>query len=179
VLRAAKELFATYGFEATTTRMIADAARVDQALVVRMFGGKEALFRASVEWPFDPAEVVPQLVTGPRRQTGRRVAERVISTWEDPVARRPILALLRSATGHEDARRLLTDFVTTQVLIPVVVAFGADEPALRADLIASHLVGIGLGRYVLAFEPLASADRERIVETTGAIVQRLLTIDLG
>ena len=49
------------------------------------------------------------------------------------------------------------------------------SPELRADFIPSHLIGTGLGRYVLMFEPLASIDRADVVEVTGAILQRLLT----
>jgi AcrR family transcriptional regulator len=179
ILEAARGLFAAHGYEATTTRMIADAASVDQALVVRTFGGKEALFRASVEWPFDPAVAVPAVVAGPRRRIGYRLADLVLATWEDPAGRAPILAIVRSATVHEDARRLLTEFVTTQILVPVATAIDTREPALRADLLASHFIGLGLGRYVFCFEPLASIERERVVDITGAIVQRLLTADLG
>ena len=179
ILAAARELFARHGFEATTTRMVAEAAGVDQALVVRAFGGKEGLFRAALEWPFDPSKEIPTIVDGPRDHAGYRFAELYVATWEDADRRAPILAILRSATSHEPARRLLTTFVTSQILVPLATAVGADEPELRADLVAAHLLGLGLARYVFEFEPLASVERVRLVEIVGSIVQGLLTNDLG
>jgi AcrR family transcriptional regulator len=178
ILHAARDLFARHGYDRTTTRLVAEAAKVDPALVARAFGNKDGLFRAAVEWPFDPSERLPAVVNGSRSRTGHRLAQLVVETWEDPAQRAPILALLRSATDHEDARTLLSTFVTRQILVPVAVAIGADEPELRAEYVAAHIIGLGLARYVFRFEPLASDSRERVINVTGAIVQRLLTGNL-
>ena len=46
---AATELFALQGFRGTTTRQIADTARVNEAIIFRHFGRKEDLYRAVIE----------------------------------------------------------------------------------------------------------------------------------
>ena len=46
LLRAARELFSAHGFDRTTVRAIAERADVNQALLFRYFGSKDALFTA-------------------------------------------------------------------------------------------------------------------------------------
>ena len=52
-------------------------------------------------------------------------------------------------------------------------------PAELGELCASQMLGLGLARYVIAFEPLASADGARVVAWAGPTLQRYLTGDLG
>lgn len=49
LLREAKRLFASKGFDGTTVREIADAAKVNLSLVSYHYGGKEGLYRACIE----------------------------------------------------------------------------------------------------------------------------------
>ena len=49
IVDAATELFALQGFRGTTTRQIADTARVNEAIIFRHFGRKEGLYRAVIE----------------------------------------------------------------------------------------------------------------------------------
>jgi AcrR family transcriptional regulator len=49
IVTAARRLFAQRGYDATTTREIAAAAEVSDALIYRHFAGKEALLRAVVD----------------------------------------------------------------------------------------------------------------------------------
>lgn len=50
ILRTSLELFARDGLHGVTTRMIADAAGVSEALLYRHFRGKEALFQELQRW---------------------------------------------------------------------------------------------------------------------------------
>ena len=50
-----------------------------------------------------------------------------------------------------------------------------DAPALRGALVASQLVGLGLARYVMRLEPLASADHATVVAAIAPNLQRYLT----
>jgi AcrR family transcriptional regulator len=175
VLAAARELFAGRGYDATTTRAVAARAGVDPALVVRTFGGKEGLFLAAVAWPWDPAVELAAVLDGDREGVGRRVVALFVRTWEDPDQRAPILALLRSAAAHDDARRLLAGFLGAQLLGPLVAALDVDEPGLRAALVGAQLVGLGTARHILGLEPLASADPARLVALVGDAVQATLT----
>jgi AcrR family transcriptional regulator len=49
ILRVAAELFARYGFEGTTTRRIAEQARINEAILFRHFPHKEDLYWAIIE----------------------------------------------------------------------------------------------------------------------------------
>jgi AcrR family transcriptional regulator len=174
ILDAARALFGRHGYEGATLRMIADAARVDPALVARSFGDKDGLFLAAVQWPWDPAEVVPAVAAGPKRRAGHRIARLVIETWEDPAQRAPIVALLTSTGTSEIARALLRDFVTLRVQVPFVRACGFDQPELRGALLSAQHLGLCTARYVVAIEPLASMDADDLIEIAGASAQHLL-----
>jgi AcrR family transcriptional regulator len=49
IMQAAKELFAQQGFEGTTTRQIAERARVNEAIIFRHFPSKEDLYWAIID----------------------------------------------------------------------------------------------------------------------------------
>jgi hypothetical protein len=72
---------------------------------------------------------------------------------------------------------MLREFLTSQVLRRVIAK--ADVPPaeapIRAALVASQMIGLGLARFVLKIEPLASADIDTVVATVGPTVQRYLT----
>ena len=61
VLAAAKERFATEGYEKTTLRAIADDAHVDPSMVLYLFGSKAELFRESLRLLLDPDLLVAAL----------------------------------------------------------------------------------------------------------------------
>jgi Tetracyclin repressor-like, C-terminal domain len=57
----------------------------------------------------------------------------------------------------------------------VLAALGSDQPDIRGELCASQMLGLGLARYVLRFEPLASVSGDRVVAWAGPTLQRYLT----
>ncbi|MCI0656441.1 MAG: TetR/AcrR family transcriptional regulator, partial [Acidobacteria bacterium] len=56
IVKAALGLFAQQGFDATTTRRLARAAGVSEALLFRHFPSKRALYRAILEYKIRDAE---------------------------------------------------------------------------------------------------------------------------
>jgi Tetracyclin repressor-like, C-terminal domain len=50
-----------------------------------------------------------------------------------------------------------------------------DDAALRASLVASQIVGLGLTRFVLEIEPIASASVDDLAVAIGPTIQRYLT----
>ena len=62
ILAAARFQFSEAGYEGATIRDIAGEAGVDPALVLHYFGSKEGVFVAAVEFPIDPAEILPVLL---------------------------------------------------------------------------------------------------------------------
>ncbi|MFE8940115.1 TetR family transcriptional regulator [Streptomyces sp. NPDC007872] len=175
ILAAARAQFAERGYDKASVRGIARAAGVDPALVHHYFGSKDEVFAAAVEVSFEPATVVPAIVSGPRDGIGERLARFFIGVWENPASRAPLLAIVRSALTHEAAAAVLRTFVLRRLLERIAAELDVPDPKLRAELAASHMIGIAILRYVIRVEPLASADPEEIVAQVAPTLQRYLT----
>lgn len=175
ILEAARNEFAARGYDKTSVRGIAKAAGVDPALVHHYFGTKDEVFGAAIELSFEPALVLPALLGGGQEGIGERLARYFISVWENPVSRAPLLAIMRSAVTNEAAAALLRKFVLRRLLERIAVELDVPDPTLRAELAASHMIGIAILRYVLKAEPLASVDTEEIVRMVAPTLQRYLT----
>lgn len=178
LLDAARAAFAERGYDGATVRHIAERAGVDAAMVNHWFGGKEALFTASLHIPFDPAVVMPEVLAGDRDELGVRLVHRFLSIW-DATGGAPLASVIRSVASHEAAARMLREFVTRVILARIVGVVAPDRPELRASLVGSQLIGMGLVRYVVKLEPLASADRATVVAAVAPTVQRYLTGPIG
>jgi hypothetical protein len=85
---------------------------------------------------------------------------------------------LRSAASDSQAAESLRNRLSAEILMPIVARTGAGAPEWRASLAAAHLAGLGLARFVVGLEPLASAPIPLIVRTVGPAIQRYLTGDI-
>lgn len=178
ILDAARESFAERGFSDTSVRAVAARAGVDAALVHHYFGTKDRLFAAAMELPFDPAAVAPALLEPGLEGLGERLVRFFLRVWDEPVPRARIQAILRSALTQEAAAALLRDFVTRELIGRIAAAVGTPDAPLRATLVGTQLVGLGLLRYIIRVEPLASADPETVVAAIAPTLQRYLTGEL-
>ncbi|MFF4443642.1 TetR family transcriptional regulator [Streptomyces sp. NPDC001502] len=172
---AAREVFAERGYDKTSVRGIAKVAGVDPALVHHYFGSKDDLFAAAIEVSIEPALVVPAIIGEGPDGIGERLARYFLGVWENPVTRVPLLAVIRSALTHEAAAKVLRGLVLRRLLERVAADLDVPDPTFRAELAASHMVGIAILRYVVQVEPLASADPEKIVALVAPTLQRYLT----
>ncbi|MEQ3552315.1 TetR family transcriptional regulator [Pseudonocardia nematodicida] len=184
LLSAARDEFAARGFDGATVRRIAERAGVDPAMVNHWFGGKEALFAATLEMPLDPRAIRSEILGGVPDAIGARIVGRFLTVWDGGTDGRAadggaMAALLRSVTTRDLAARTLREFVTRALLRPVVERVSPDRHAERGALVATQLVGLAMVRYVLRLEPLASAARDDVVAAVGPTVQHYLTGNLG
>jgi Transcriptional regulator len=179
ILAAARDTFAEHGFDGASIRAIAARAGVDPALVHHYFGTKEQLFRATVDIPFDPRELLPQITADGVEHAGERLLALFLRIWDSPAGTAGV-ALLRSAVNNEWGARLMREFVVTQILRRAANLLDLDpaQAPLRTSLVASQLVGVGMIRYILRLEPLASAPPELVVALIGPTIQRYLTGDI-
>ncbi|MFD7446206.1 TetR family transcriptional regulator [Streptomyces sp. NPDC059909] len=175
ILQAARTEFAERGYDKTSVRGIAKAAGVDPALVHHYFGTKDEVFAAAIEVSFEPALVIPAVLGEGAEGIGERLARFFIGVWENPATRAPLLAIIRSAMTHEAAAKVLRGFVLRRLLEQVAGELDVPNPKFRAELAASHMIGIVILRYVIQVEPLASADPEEIVAMVAPTLQRYLT----
>ncbi|MBA3523805.1 MAG: TetR/AcrR family transcriptional regulator [Geodermatophilaceae bacterium] len=175
ILAAARRSFGSAGFVGTTIRGVARTAGVDPALVHHYFGTKDGLFSAALELPFDPTELVPRLLGDGPDGLGERVVRTFLGVWDSTPGQGRMLALLRSAVTDERAAGSLRDFLVTAVMGPMAAAASPDRAELRATLVASQMVGLAMARYVLRFEPLASAGPDQLAPALGATIDAYLT----
>jgi AcrR family transcriptional regulator len=174
LLEAARAQFAEKGYGGASVRGIAREAGVDPALVHHYFGSKEQVFVAAMELPFQPAELLPQVLAGDPSGLGERLARLFLGVWENPDFRTPMLGMVRSAFTSEQGATMLREFVGSALLSRVVAATGPLDP-LRVQAAAAHMVGIVMLRHVVRLEPLASAPQDDIVALVGPTLQRYLT----
>jgi AcrR family transcriptional regulator len=171
---AARSKFARSGYEGATIRGIAAAARVDPKLVLHYFESKEGIFHAAMDFPFDPAQAIPELLRPGLDGLGIRLARFFIDIWDSPAGARAH-AIVRSMVQSESAAALMRDFVSREVLARVAQALDLDHPEVRASLAASQLIGIAMLRYVVKVEPLASAPPAKLASWIGPTLQRYFT----
>ncbi|MQA94251.1 MAG: TetR family transcriptional regulator [Streptosporangiales bacterium] len=162
ILSAAREMFAEHGYDRATIRGIARRAEVDPALVHHFFGNKEQVFVAAMELPFQPADVLPELLSGPQEELPERLVRFFFSVWEDPDRRAPFIGLLRSALTASGETTMMGEFVTSALFERVAEHVGV--PERDATLLMGQLVGVAMLRYVVRIEPLASAEVEDVIQ---------------
>lgn len=179
ILAAARKAFAERGFDHASIRSIATSAGVDPALVHHYFKTKDKLFLATLDAPFDPAELLTQAIAGDPEERGKRVIEVFLDVWDSPAGAAGV-ALLRSAVSNDWTARLVREFVLSQVQRRVLTRLPIDpaQAPLRAALVAAQIVGLAMMRYVIKLEPLASAPPHVVSAAVGPTVQRYLFGDL-
>lgn len=77
-MTAARERFATEGYERATVRAIAADAGIDPAMVMRYFGSKERLFAAAAEFDLR----LPDLAAVPADEIGAVLVGHFLDRWE-------------------------------------------------------------------------------------------------
>ncbi|MFG3138589.1 TetR/AcrR family transcriptional regulator [Streptomyces sp. NPDC048211] len=159
-------------------RTIAATAEVNPALVIHYFGSKCGLLAATLRLPLHLRDQVSALVRSDPGDMGERVVRLFLGTWQYPVTRAPLMAMVRSIFSDQDAADALGQFLSTHMLGPIMAASDRDQPELRVSLVASHLSGLAIGRHLLGVAPLARADVDHLVACTAPVVQHYLTGDL-
>jgi AcrR family transcriptional regulator len=178
ILDAARTAFTETGYDGATVRGIAREAGVDPALVHHYFGTKEHLFVSAMQFPIDPAVIIPALLAPGFDGLGERIVRMFLTVWDSPESSHPFIGLLRSAMTHEKSAAMMREFVTSAIFGRVTVALDVERPQLRANLVASQLIGIAFARYILRVEPLASTPTDELVPIVAPTLQRYLTGDL-
>jgi AcrR family transcriptional regulator len=174
ITQAARRQFSELGYDRASIRSVAAEAGVDPALVVHYFGSKQRLFLAAIELPFEVGDLVERLETGPREQVGERVARFALEVLGNPDARARWTGMIRAAASDPDAAGLLREVLTQRIFEPLAEALGSEDAQLRANLASSQMVGLVMARYIIAIEPLASADAETVASAIAPTLQRYL-----
>ncbi|MET7593523.1 TetR family transcriptional regulator [Streptomyces sp. NPDC005481] len=170
ILAAARERFATDGYERATIRAIARDANIDPSMVMRYYGNKEGLFAAAVAIDLR----LPDVDGADRRQdAGRTLVEHFLDMWENDEV---LTALLRVGVTNQAGAERMQGILRDQ-LLPVArqVCPDPEQAPARAALMASQLLGLALTRYVLRMPPAVELARAEIVAWLAPTIQRYLT----
>ena len=97
---------------------------------------------------------------------------------EDPDVRRRWIAMIRAATSEPEAAKRLREILEKRLFTPLAEALGVEDARFRAALAGSHFVGVGMARYIVGVEPLASADPKTIAAAIAPTLQRYLVDQL-
>ena len=168
ILDAAREQFAQAGFERTTIRGVAAQAGVDPALVMQYFGNKEGLFAAATRWGMEHQ----RLLTASREDLGRAALDDLLAHFGD--GGEAAIALMRSCLTHPTAMDAMRDRVMCERRDVVAAALEGDDAELRAGLFAACMVGLGMARYIIEMEPVASASAEDLHRLMEPVLRALV-----
>lgn len=170
ILVAAREVFAERGFDGATVRGVAGVAGVDPALIYHYFGSKQQLFVAAMEIPYHWQQVLPAVLEGPPEELGERLMRQLLAFWEDPRINPLFRGVVRSAATDPVAAAMVQRMLAEGPFALLAQRIGTPDAELRALLMASHVMGVALLRYVLAVEPLASAPVEQVARMVGPVI---------
>jgi AcrR family transcriptional regulator len=155
ILAAARRTFAERGFERTTIRAVAALARVDPALVMQHFGSKQELFAAAIR-P-DPEE----LANGDRAE----VVELLLTSLGMKLGDlpEPSLAMMRSMLSHPEVAATARARMEEQAE-RLTGGIAAGDARLRATLAVATMLGVTIGRQLLALSALRDAPPDQIAD---------------
>lgn len=172
MLDAAVRLFAERGYDRTSLRAVTDAAGVDVALVKHYFGGKGGLFDEAVTRHADQSFTLLDELRGPTPPDSRTIADTYLRIWETEPTADVVKALFRAALESEERREKLQELVAERLTVA-----GADNTPhghQRLQLLAAHLMGVGVMRYLLRFSPVTDLTHEEMVADLAPVIERYL-----
>ncbi|MFD7863285.1 TetR/AcrR family transcriptional regulator [Streptomyces sp. NPDC057682] len=169
ILRAARRAFTQRPYAEVTIRKIAADAGVSPSLVVKHFGRKEELFNTVAD--FGPAAA--ELLDAPLDRLGRHMVVTLV-TRRRALNSDPLLRVVFSL-GNQDERSLLRDRFHEQVTDALTARLPGAERALRAELLAGHLLGLGATLSLHREGAGARATPEHIADLYAPALQKLIT----
>jgi AcrR family transcriptional regulator len=168
ILRAARRAFAREPYDAVTLRGVAADAGVSAALIVKHFGGKEALFERVADF----TEAAQLLLGAPNDRLGEHAVRTLVAYRRDND--QDLLVRVVFAAGKGDERAQIREHFRDQVTRAFAARLTGPDAELRAGLITAHLLGLGAAIAIDRTGPIATADPGTIAELYAPAIQRLI-----
>lgn len=181
ILVAARRLFSARGLKGASVRQIAAEAGVDPALVHHYFGTKDALFRATLDIPVEPALLLDEVFADGVEQAPERLVRMFLRVWDDPRTGAAMASFLRTAVSTEESATMARQFFSGVVLKAAENRLGdvdPDEVRIRVSLVLTQMLGLVMARRIIRAEPLAGLSTEHLVALVTPTVARYLLDDL-
>lgn len=174
IVRAARAEFAERGYDRASVRGVARRSDVDPALVRYYFpGGKGELFAtAFADRAVDPARLVADALALGLDGLGARLVEGVIRAWDAPGGPDSFRVLFAATAAGQHT--LMRDFLSREVFGRLATALSGPDVPLRLGLVAAHMSGVLVTRYVLEIEPLASTPGAEVARRVGPVIDAYL-----
>ena len=88
-------------------------------------------------------------------------------------------AVIRGVLGNSEVVDRIRVLIVNGLVLPMVARVAPDQAELRAHLVASQLVGLGMARWVVRLEAVHDASPEELADAVGPTIQRYLTGDIS
>ncbi|HEY0250007.1 MAG TPA: TetR family transcriptional regulator [Kofleriaceae bacterium] len=165
ILAASRRAFSRAGFDQLGVRELAEEADVDPAIVIRLFGSKEALFAAVARTAF----ALEPPFAGPI--DGARIAHVLTGkTAAAPDDGFDEFAFLMRSAASPIAAPILAAALHAGFVAPLAEQLGGKEASQRAMLLTACVLGFSTLRYALGMGSLDAKARKRF----GAVLQACL-----
>jgi AcrR family transcriptional regulator len=173
IITAARRAFAAKGFAGASMRAIAADAGVDAALIHHYFESKQQLFLATVALPPGLPQLLSQVAAGDRSDLGERIVRTVLGVWDSEL-QTSLVAAIRTGLTDPALTRSVGEFLALEVIGQVLHRddLPPEEANRRGGLVASQVLGLVIGRYVLRLPVLVDRKTEDLVSEIGPTVQR-------
>jgi AcrR family transcriptional regulator len=176
ILTQASRIFAQKGFRGTTTREIARAAGISEALMFKHFPSKASLYRAIIQRRMGSSEEIyfPKEYVQAKddRQVFRSIASYLIrKNTEDPAFMRQLM--YSALEGHELARyffehyamertRLLSEYIEARIR---EMGYRKVPPLLAARAFIGMIIHYAMAQEVYGMKKLFHFPEEQVVDT--------------
>ena len=152
ILEAARQEFATHGFDGATIRGIAGVAGVDASLVMQHYRSKAALFTAAVQLPSDDAD---------------SAAEHLLEVLANRLRELPpeTSALVRSMLTVPEAADSMRAYLDERV-DNLARSLEGDDAHLRALITVSGILGLTITQHFLKLRAFDDASHEGLLRAT-------------
>lgn len=155
-------------------RSVARRAGVDASLLHHYFGSKADMFAEAIGFPARPDQALARLLAGGPSGVGEPLVRWLLQTWDDPAVQKRGTSILRAALGNKVVTPVVVQFLRREVLGKIAGSLSTDDAGLRSELVASQVIGMLIGRYVVRLPTLRDAGPELLVEWYGPTIQRYL-----
>jgi hypothetical protein len=105
--------------------------------------------------PLNPAEVLPEILAGDSTTIGERIEALLVEVLSQPALHERLTGVTRAAASEPEVARMMREFLSEEVFVPVARALGGEDATFRLNLLGTQIVGLMMARYVLEVEPLA------------------------
>jgi AcrR family transcriptional regulator len=178
ILKQARELFAWRGYAKTSLRAVADAAKVDPALINYFFGSKAGLFQAAIDIPISLDMPAMVEFRSSKLPPAERTARFFFSLWDDPSVAQALSAMILEAGINSLAGKALRRFMFAYVGGPVVRELSCDHPETRLRMAVGLMGSVALQRRFDSSSTLTALSVDQVVKLVAPSVLHILTSPL-